>query len=338
MNKLTLLLLAFVIQPGVAQRPKYVPPSRPGTSGLQSITVEQLEEGLAGAKEISDEEMAVQIDSVELTERLSPARLARCETYVRGRNAKQALADLADRSAFYAPPASEILSLAKPDLAAQKKMIALTSDFVINTLHHLPNFYATRVTTTFRRILPSEPVQRQVGKHSVKVYYRDGGEVTGSEKRLSKDNGLTTRGEFGPILALAILDAAKGNLVWSRWGLGSAGLEAVYAYEVTAANSHYEVDGHISAYKGEITVNPSSGAILRLVLKTDPDPKSRLLAADVAVDYGSVDIGGRTYICPLSSVALSQSSNVIWLNDVVFKGYHLFRGDSRILPGFTEAH
>jgi hypothetical protein len=71
--------------------------------------------------------------------------------------------------------------------------------------------------------------------------------------------------------------------------------------------------------------------------------------ADLMVDYSGVEIGGKTYICPVRSVALSRvrmlqrlTSDTMplnaflgpfqtRLNDVVFKDYHLFRAEMRIL-------
>lgn len=295
--KLTLFILAFMIQ-SAARRPPFVPANVPDLPGLQLVTGEQVEEFLAAPKRKRDATLAGQLDSVELTERFTAARLSRCEKEAPGPKTEQALISLADRSAFNPPAAEEILSLAEPALADQKKMIGLTADYVVNTLHHLPDFYATRVTTTYRLDAGAEagdqdgaePATRMqtAGKHSATVYYRDGDEVVSSEKHRSKDQGLTTRGEFGPVLALALLDAAKGNLAWSRWELASAGPRAVYSYEVKAADSHYEVSDKRTAYKGEIAVDPASGAILRLVLEATED-RPQVSIADIEVDYGPVE-------------------------------------------------
>jgi hypothetical protein len=337
--KLALFILAFLIQPIAAQRtiiakrPAYIPTNVPDLPGLQAVSGEQVEEFLASPKRKRDASVARQLDSVVLTERFTAARLARCEKEAPGRKAKQALIALADRSAFNPPATEEILSLAEPSIVDQRKMLALTADYVVNALHHLPDFYATRVTTTYRLEGDGQGAQiKGAGKDSVTVYYRNGEEELGSQKHRSKSEGLTTRGEFGPVLGLAVLDAAKGNLAWNRWELGEAGPRAVYSYAVTAANSHYEVSDRIIAYKGEITVDPASGAIVRLILKADPGKQTR--AADIEVDYGPVDLGGHTYLCPVKSIALSNSSNQVWLNDVVFEGYHLFQAESHVLPGY----
>jgi hypothetical protein len=106
----------------------------------------------------------------------------------------------------------------------------------------------------------------------------------------------------------------------------------------------------VPAYHGEIGVNPADGSILRLTMVADLAPGDPGTRAGLLVEYGPVEIGGSTYICPLRSVALS----LVWqmrlqknqltgdtmvrgplqtrVNDVAFKDYHLFRAEMRILP------
>jgi len=352
-------------------------------AAVKPVTAEQLEQILAANDNASDAQMAAQLSDLALIERLSPAVLSRCEADLPGPRARQAFMALTDMSAFLDPPAAEIPSLAKPDSETQRRMIALTVDYVSKTIHQLPNFYATRITTTFqdnpsfdesktsnRRMIPdlfiiSKPLH-PIGRYSAAVLYRKGREEVHADAAQSRAQGLTTSGEFGPILSTSLLDAAQGHLVWSHWEQGAAGPEAVFRFAVPAEKSHYEVTycciikgngdrvyyRQLSAYDGEITIDPSNGTILRLSLKatglkkTDP-----IVKANILVQYGPVELGGRTYICPLKGIALSLASEVqpllggqvedfpplqTSLNDVVFEQYHLYRADSHVLPGYTE--
>jgi hypothetical protein len=339
---LPLLLLLFV-----ASHPSFAEAQLTGP-----ITVKQLESFVEFVHGKPDAEVASEIAGMELTERLSTVRFARCQASLSGPRAKTALLVLADRSAILDPPADEILAKENPDLATQKKMIALTVDYVNNTIHRLPNLSATRITTTFERVSTSKKPMHPAAKSSVVILYRDGQEQVRS-RRLYKAVGLTTSGEFGPILNTALLDAVHGNLQWSRWEQGAAGPEAVFRYSINSRKSHYNVDGVTTAYSGEIAIDPSSGAILRIVFRTDLDlsnpfgmfsPLSR--TADISLEYGPVELGGKTYICPLKGVALSNrmdltssmQPDLMWLNDRVFENYHLFRSDVRIIPDFGEVH
>lgn len=105
---------------------------------------------------------------------------------------------------------------------------------------------------------------------------------------------------------------------------------------------------------GEITVNPTTGAILRLTVEADLEQRLPLRQSGIMVEYGPVTIGGNTYVCPLRSVSVSRQRTVTviheWgeqfkvygpfetvLNHVSFTNYHLFRSSSRIFPNFTPA-
>jgi hypothetical protein len=106
---------------------------------------------------------------------------------------------------------------------------------------------------------------------------------------------------------------------------------------VIAGKSHYNGDGQFPGYHGEITVDPSNGTILRLVLRADPQPSLPLVSADAVIEYGPVQLGGKTYVCPLKGVALSAESKRWWLNDIAFEQYHLYRASAQILAGPTES-
>lgn len=96
-------------------------------------------------------------------------------------------------------------------------------------------------------------------------------------------------------------------------------------------------------------IDPATGAILRLTLETAVDPSLSIVRGDIMVEYGPVEIGGRSYICPVRSVSISEVRTVTvlrkvdlsvkrfsayrpMLNDVVFKDYHIFSTEMRLLP------
>lgn len=342
MKTIALFMIAFAIQSSAGQERHIVPENQKRVQVIQPVTGEQVEQILAGTAGQSDAVVAKQLYSLEPVVRFGPDLVERCQAHLAGPESKRAFTALADQSLFLSLPVSKDLSPADPDFAAQKEMIARTTEYVANTLHHLPNFYASRTTSTFtRKLRPELRRFRFMGKRDATIYYRDGDEVVRSEGKSQKTKGLTTRGEFGPILATAMVDAVNGNLGWDRWEQKPFGQMAVFTYKVTAANSHFKVDDQPAAYRGEIGIDPADGAVHRIVLKSEMNPLlhlfssgSSLEVADLQVDYGPVDLGGKTYICPVKGVALSQDGSQIWLNDIVFDDYHLFRGDTRILTGF----
>jgi VWFA-related protein len=347
------------------------------------VTVEQLQQLLAAAKAKPDADLAKQLSGLELTERLSSASLARLQATLPGENSRQTLVGLADASAFLDPPAAEIPSQPAPDTAEQRRIMALTVAYVVKTIPQLPNFFATRDTNRFEDtpqlqssaggggifFVPYQPLH-PVGMTTATVFYRDGREAvdTGASKKPPPmTQGLTTMGVFGPILSTALLDAAQNKLAWSRWEQGANGPEAVFSYAVPKEKSHYEVnyccvaeeaaivaaDLHpfrrVVGYHGEMAIDPATGTILRIVTEAELKPDDPVVTAAIMVEYGPIDIGGRTYFCPVRSVSLAKAQSLQFdpkfnfplanqlqplktsLNDVAFEQYHVFRAETRLL-------
>jgi len=60
---------------------------------------------------------------------------------------------------------------------------------------------------------------------------------------------------------------------------------------------HAPVSPHCGVYRGKMTIDPGTGSILRLVVEADLKRASRDKGGDHG-GVGSVEIGGKTYICP----------------------------------------
>src|SRR5271163_233527 len=72
----------------------------PSCLALRDVTVEQLEQQLADANSKPDMKVAQQLSELELTERLSAARLSRLESKLPGPQSRRSLVIMADLSAF----------------------------------------------------------------------------------------------------------------------------------------------------------------------------------------------------------------------------------------------
>jgi VWFA-related protein len=366
-------------------------------SAAKRVTTDQLEKIVAADHGKQDAKVAQQLVNLELSERLSAAKLTRWEADLPGPESRQALVALADASAFLNPPASELPTTAPPDVAAQRQIVALAVDYASKTISRLPDFFATRDTIRFEDTPPRQmdtgslsdvgsmtgsftPYQplHPVARSSDTVFYRDGKEIVDSDANKDKESdsaasGLTTWGEFGPILTTVLVDAAQGTMGWSHWEQGSAGPVAVFSYAVPKAKSHYEVHyccvqtgnenrlfKQLAGYRGEVAIDPANGTILRLTVAAELGKDDPITKANILVEYGPVEIGGKTYICPLKSVSISlaheQDAHAIhmqrmsatmvdqnnqnsekplqtMLDEIAFDKYHLFRAESSIVAG-----
>jgi VWFA-related protein len=323
------LLLACLALPAFAADPP---------TALSWISVEQLEHLLSTADTRSDGDEARQLSALQLTERLSTAKYQQLKALLPGDKSRQALLALADLSSFLEPPASDIPATAAPDTASQRHMLALTVGYLGKTLPLLPDLFATRDTQRFESrpssLAGDNPV-RAMDRSAVTVFYRDGQEFVDAgarAKKQSPDKGLTTWGEFGPILGIVVMDAAHSHLAWSHWELGSSGALAVFRYSVAKEKSHYDVRfccvlqahgfelsilSERAGYHGEIAIDPDNGTILRISLIADLAPGSPIAHASILVDYGPEQIGSKTYICPVRGIALAQGPELKSMNDAM---------------------
>jgi hypothetical protein len=341
-------------------------------------TVEDVQRIVARDKGKPDVDVARQLSGLELTEKMSSAKLKLLERDVSGTKSRWALVALADASVFLRPAAANVLPQAPPDADEQQRMIGLTRKYVDKTLPKLPNFYATRTTIRFEGLESWRPAKagfhndsswRQVGSSTVVVAYRNGKEVVdprewGEHPSHPEGDGMSARGIFGPILSVVIFDAEDGEMTWDRWERGSAGTLAVFRYRVPQEHSHYSIGirsrssderGAVQAteYHGEVTIDPATGTIQFLTVQADQPLGSPILRSDIMVEYGPVELGGKTYTCPIRSVAIgldsmefmgvypfgqsAPTSHVTLLRDGTYGDYHLFRADARILTGNNPA-
>jgi VWFA-related protein len=351
----------------------------PAALASRRVTVSQLEKILTEDTGKSDAEVGQQISDLELTERLSADRFSKLKETLPGEKSGESLQILANRSAFLDLPAADIPSTPPPGFAEQRRIMSLAVGYVTRTIPQLPNFFATRETTHFEDTpllqsatssVPYKPLHF-VRASSATVLYRNGREEVDTgpgKKTVSTTAGLTTWGVFGPILGTVLVDAARSKLAWSHWEEGEAGAEAVFSYAVPKASSHYEVNycctpkdeveqglmqpfRQITGYHGEMAINAQDGTILRLTVEADLNSADPITRAALLVEYGPVEIGGKTYICPTKSLSMSIAQEVQYskdgyhrplefamrplktmLNETVFEQYHMFRADARVVP------
>jgi hypothetical protein len=101
------------------------------------------------------------------------------------------------------------------------------------------------------------------------------------------------------------------------------------------------------AYHGEVAIDPASGVIGRMTLLATTSGVRFFRESSMLVEYGSIEIGGVAYVCPVHAVAMIRYFDTFEyantahtpvpfassINDVLFTNYHLFRSQSHFVPG-----
>jgi len=344
---------------------------------IEQASIDQFEKMVTTAHGKRDKEVAQLISPFHLTQRLSQARFEKLNSELPGKQSRQALLAMADESAFLDLPSTDLLSRPVPSRSIQGQILLRASEFVAGTISKMPDFIATRTTTRFQDVketfLPEEPTVvanrrfRIIDRTVATAVFRNGKEIDQATnenkpgKDISAKTGLDSWGEFGPLLGVVVTNLLNGKIAWIHWEPTADGPAAVFRFEVSEDKSNYTVRYCCDriggsrkritltpAYHGEIAVNPVTGAVLRIALMTDLKPDVVLKRADTVIEYGPVDIGGHTHICPIKSASISTENpqvikgipdSISWLgpriiaiNDVEFDHYHQFRGEVRIVP------
>lgn len=214
------------------------------------------------------------------------------------------------------------------------------------------------------------------------INYRNGAEeVAGlppaEHRQVPPRSGLTNWGVFGPLLEVVVNDISGGGAKWGHWEQGTRSTMAVFRYDVPEDQSNYNVqyccftsgkswdssgkelwnvyESLTPSYHGEIAVDPESGTILRLTIETVIPDRQPIYGAEVLVEYGPIELGGREYFLPTKSVTISVAPVPVMVQeghcveascvhglfvhpkdtvvrDTAYSSYHAFRGDTRIVP------
>jgi hypothetical protein len=355
-----------------------------------SVTVAQLEQILSkdSATHKADVEVVRQIRPLELSERLTEASLNRLTAHlVLGPQTLQALQLVADQSAFLNPPASEIPAIVPPSDTTQRRMLDAARSYVAQTLARLPNFLATRTTNRFddspqaltKNAWPVRAGMHFVGTSSGEISVRNDRDTlssTASAKAPPEQaqSGLTSWGEFGPMLTMIMADTANGKVSWSHWEQAAGGPVAVFHYSVPRTFSHYVVSGSLPqhsfvensatlpggfglkpglgvsmaalfriapGYHGSLWLDPATGTVLRISIEADLKDRDPVKRAEALVQYGPIQIDGRSFICPVRSLTVrmdpiapndtSGAAPLLMLNETLFTNYHRFASTARVL-------
>ena len=224
------------------------------------VSVSQLKECLQSLRDAgkNDQDVAVQLSKVELTENLSAEDIRSMQSLLPGQESRAWLSFLAAQSAVLPPPSSEIPATPAPDLATQKVILGKCIDYVTRVYMHNPHLVATKTTTPYSFFI-METSRRDMGttlyreKPSTKKSYTynlsvdvesENGIETAAPPIPKKVHGIVeSQISTGPALSLVLEQAAEGgHLAWERWQLIDGRPVGVFNFAVDKTISRYQVN------------------------------------------------------------------------------------------------
>lgn len=335
------------------------------------VTVAQLEQLLAGFHHRHDRKAAQKIDGVELTERLSAAKFDSAEARLPGPASRGALLALYDASAFKSLPSEDIPSDPPPDASHVHSMWQKALKDIQQIASASPPVSATRATTYFdahpddyarnAARINHHLAWRETGTETATVLERAGhmsvDPATLNSKPVEKADAeemVNTSEDYGTVVEEFLADLSHATVTWGRWERGAAGLVAVFRYQVPKSESHYTVGipggqaetTSLYGYHGEVAIDLENSSVLRITMKADRTSADAVAQADLMIEYGPVNIAGRTYTCPVRGVGLIgalefkfigvKANKLVYarplhaaLKDVAFSDYRVLQAEPR---------
>ena len=248
--------------------------------------------------------------------------------------------------AAQAPPVAH--SEAPPAPAAQDHMLDAMEKYGTQYVASLPNFLCVQVTHQFEAGYSSNR-WRKGDTLTSRLSFRDGEE----KRTLDLVNGkpadplkrhwhtpLTTEGEFGTLLSRIVDPDSEASFTWNRWETVRGKRLAVFDYTVDKEHSTLRMQlsdlaQAVLPYHGSMFIDPDTGAVWRITDAADSDipPQLQMRQISTVIDYAETQIGGKTYLLPVTaSVAVVGFTGNV-RNDLEFQEYRKFEADSVIKFG-----
>jgi hypothetical protein len=314
----------------------------------RKITIQELKNLMAADQSAkkSDDEVALDLKQVTLTEELSIATKDSLAGLTPGPHSTEQLFALEARSALLLPPAADLPATAAPDAAAQQAILAKAADYLSKYYSHLPHLTATKSVARFQdgvegthsdnsmhssisangnilrdqsslfvRLvsLKSEPTESDAG---VEAYTAPKGKLPWGA------NGIVA--SIGPALPLneTFQEATTfGNPKFLRWESVNGKPAAVFSFSVEKKKSHYVIN-----YCCFPDVDANS-AIDYGMSKGAPPPPSGLDSAKSSADWkpfkANAAFQGTLFIDP------DTGAIVRTITQVDFKGSELVRSEAQ---------
>jgi hypothetical protein len=228
--------------------------------------------------------------------------------------------------------------------ASDDEIIAAARDAADHVTEGLPDFIVQQNTTRyFSRTLPPEwqvldVVTAEVTSVGGKEDYRN---IMVNGKRSNRPiekTGAWSTGEFQTTLASLLNPYTAAAFHKSKDDTLNGRPAYSYDFQVRQQNSDWDIhapDGSVAtpSYTGTVWIDKATSNILRIEEQTGPLPSSFPFdKAESVVEYGFMQIDGKTYPLPVHSDILTcqRGTTICTKNGIDFRDYRKFAADSTV--------
>ena len=167
-----------------------------------------------------------------------------------------------------------------------------------------------------------------------------------TDKSFESAGGQVSEGEFGSLLGAVFLPASKTDFVWDHWTTLRKRPAHVYFFRITIFDSNFTLvfrtkvgtEKTVAGARGFVYVDRDTHMVMRIAREAESMPRDfPVQEANLSVDYGFTEVGGRPYLLPLRAVSQMQYLQLRSKNEEEFRAYRKFSGEATISFGDAPA-
>jgi len=165
--------------------------------------------------------------------------------------------------------------------------------------------------------------------------------INGKPTRVSHEDldGMRSDGllQFVMVPAWIFGPRVNGRFDWSRWELREGRRVAVFSFQVPPSILTHPLanqsQSFLVGYHGLIYADAASGDMVRLEAHMDA-PKDFPFQEDAfEIDYGQVEIAGKRFLLPVSSLGWVREGKDLTRNEIGFGAYRKYGADASVTFG-----
>lgn len=315
-----------------------------GLAQSGAVTIEELKQLLQAAakREILQSDIVSEVSIRGIAFELNDSIIEE----LRRAGAKTLLIEALERAAGHSEPTLEEREVENEGLIEKLPFLEQARYHVLSNVEEIPNFIVRQTVRRYSRDSSGRWVQRDVLELDV-TYEAGKGEsyktisVNGrpSSTHLENIDGATSTGEFATVLVAVF--APRSQTIFKKGPEETiAGRPAViYDFKVLREHSANKITetrsgrSVVAGYSGSLWIDRETKRVLRLEQAVDDVPAGfPINVAELAVDYGWVEINSQKYLLPRKSEVIlgSDRDRYYSRNTIEFTNYRKFDTDLKI--------
>jgi hypothetical protein len=329
----------------------------------QTMTVDKLMLFLRNAysdrdHKYTDQEIAKFLAKVKLSDKLEDRQIENLQGEFRiGPQTLAKLQSLRDQSASRSEARFATVEKPKPipppSAEEQAQVLHEVREYALSYSKNLPDFICTEVTRRYGALPPGtrgwgspgdDPRWQALDTLTKRLSYFNQREEyktilhnsTPVSEQGKSVGGAESFGDFGTMLREIFEPSTEARFEWDHWGTLRGQRVMEFAFRVKQERSQYSIvvdnTRHIIVgYKGTIAVDPTTHAIMRIVVEAENIPPDfPVKSTKDILDYEYQDISGQTFLLPLKSTMTGNMGDYLSKNDKEFRIYRKYSADAVI--------